>query len=133
MNKLLMFLSFTSLSVLLTGGLIAPSSPEMWLAGSSLSLTILRILMMVVLASLLLTKPPRAKLYRAVVMLFAIGLLSWSTSSTYQNKMQLLDSFSIMAASISMGISVLEFKKEEAAETANNLHYSNGQHLAGQY
>lgn len=110
MSKLILFLTFLVLTILLAGGLIAPNDPTMWLASSATGYMALRAILMVVIVALLITNPPRNKVFRAFVGFLATGLFVWAVTATYQNHMQFLDSASILAAAISMGIVALEFQ-----------------------
>lgn len=112
MSKLVLFLSFISLGFLLAGGLLFPDNITMWLAASTVGYTILRLLMMTLLLGLMLTNPPRNIMFRVIVGFFSVGLGVWALTSTYQNHMQLLDSATILAASVSMGIVALEYNYE---------------------
>ena len=108
MGKLILFLSFVSISVLFVFGMLAPESSVMWLASTSSSFMILRVVMLSALVALLITNPPRNVLLRSVVGMLAISLSYWGISATYQNHMAFLDTMSILGFSISAGITVLE-------------------------
>jgi hypothetical protein len=112
MGKLVLLLSFISLGYLLVGGLLFPDNSTMWLAATTGAYTILRLALMTVLLALMITNPPRNVMFRIFVGFFAVGMTVWSLTSTYQNHMQILDSASILAASVSMGIVALEYNYE---------------------
>jgi hypothetical protein len=71
----------------------------------------LRLVMMLVLAALLVTHPPRHVFLRVLVGTFSAALASWSLIATYDNQMKLLDSLSLLQFSISAGLIVLESKR----------------------
>jgi hypothetical protein len=120
MSKFILFMTFIILGVLLAGGLLFPDHPTMWLAATSREYTYIRILLMVSLIAMLVTNPPRNKVLRFIVGVLAIGLTTWSLSATYENQMAFMDTASILAASVSMGITALEprYDYESANETA---------------
>lgn len=114
MGKGIMFFIFVGLSILLAGGLAFPDSPAMWLASSDNLFTYLRIALLVLLGSLLVTRPPRNVYFRMFVGMVSTGLGLWALHGTYANEIQLLDGLSIVGACISMGIVALEFNPEES-------------------
>lgn len=116
MSKVILFLAFICLAVLTVGSIVAQNSPGMWLASTTLGYNLLRLGLMVLLFALMLTDPPRHHIFRVIVTFAAVSLTIWSLSSTYNNNMKLLDSASILAASISMGIVVLEFNNNKDTE-----------------
>jgi hypothetical protein len=82
----------------------------MWLASSATGYSVLRAGLILIILALLVTNPPRNKVFRMFVGFLATGLTVWVLTSTYQNHMQLLDSASILTATVSMGIVALEFQ-----------------------
>lgn len=119
MSKLLLILSLIGLFILLTFGLIAPDSPVVWMASTSVNFAILRIIMIAILLGLLLTNPPRNIYFRMFVSVFSVILVSWGLSATYDNQMKLLDSMSLLEVAISAGLIALE-----QPETAEKLPFS---------
>jgi len=113
MGKVIMFLIFIGLAILLVGGIVSPATPAMWLASSSHAFMYLRIGLMTLLGLLLVTNPPRNIYFRTFVGLAAVIMSAWSLGSTYNNHMQLLDSLSILGASVTMGIVALEYTPDE--------------------
>ena len=108
MGKLLPFLSLLSIGILLTLGLVNPDAPALWMASTSPGFMILRVVLIAALLALLFTHPPRNVYLRSLVGMLALGIAYWSLSATYQNKMLILDTFSLLQFSISAGIVVLE-------------------------
>jgi hypothetical protein len=110
MSKLILFLSLLSLGILFVGTLLIPNSPGMWLASDAVGYTIVRLILMASLFGLLITNPPRNPAFRALVGVVAVCLGAWALIATYQNSMEILDSASILAASLAIGITALEFR-----------------------
>ena len=108
MSKVILLMSFFALNILLLFGLFAPNSPVMWLASSSVNFAFLRMVLMLVLVALLVTKPPRNIVFRICVGFLSVGLVSWSLVSTYNNQMMLLDTLVILQTCISAGLIILE-------------------------
>jgi hypothetical protein len=108
MSKLILLLSLFGIALLFSLGLTNPDNPMVWLAASSMEFAWVRLGMMIALASLLVTHPPRNVYLRMIVGSFAVGLASWSLWETYNNQMLLLDSLSILQFSVSAGLTVLE-------------------------
>ena len=113
MAKFLLLLSFICLGTLIILSIVAPNTPAVWLASTGIGYNITRVLLMSVLFVLLVTNPPRNKYFRYFVGLLAISVSAWSVLSTYQNDMKLLDTTSILAATVSMGIVALEYRSVE--------------------
>jgi hypothetical protein len=110
MSKLVLLLSLLGTAILFSFGLTNPDSPVVWLASTSMNFAALRLVMMLVLAALLVTHPPRNVYLRMFVGGLAIVLAGWSLMATYENEMKLLDSLSLLQFSISAGLIVLESK-----------------------
>ena len=108
MGKAMLLLSLLGTAILFSFGLTDPNSPVVWLASTSQGFAILRIGMMLALAALLVTHPPRNIYLRIVTGIFVTTLAGWSLVATYNNQMKLLDSLSILQFCISAGIIVLE-------------------------
>jgi hypothetical protein len=80
----------------------------MWLASTSKGFAELRIIMMIVLATLLVTVPPRHPVLRGLVGTSALILLSWTLYGTYNNSIKFVDSMSLLLMSISTALAALE-------------------------
>lgn len=113
MAKFLLFLSFMCLGTLLVLSVVAPNTSAVWLASTATSYNIIRGGLMLVLFVLLITNPPRNKYFRFFVGSLAVSLSVWSVLASYQNNMKLLDTTSILAATVSMGIVALEYRSTE--------------------
>jgi hypothetical protein len=110
MSKLILFLTLLSLGILVIGTSLIPNSPAMWLASDATGYNIVRVILMVCLFGLFITNPPRNPTFRALVGVVAVCLGSWAIIATYQNSMDILDSASILASSLAIGITALEFR-----------------------
>lgn len=110
MSKFILFLAFTGLAFLAVFSIVAPTDPAVWLASTSHNFVLIRAGLMALIFALLVTNPPRNIYFRVFVGLLSVGLTSWALYETYNNQIKILDSFSILAASISTGIVALEAK-----------------------
>jgi hypothetical protein len=110
MSKFVLLASLFATAVLFSFGLTDPNSPVMWLASTTMAFAWLRLIMMVILATLLMTHPPRNIFLRMFIGAFATALAGWSLYSTYNNQMALLDTLVILQFSIASGLIVLESK-----------------------
>jgi hypothetical protein len=108
MGKLLLLLSLISLVFLQLGSYLFPGDPVMWLAASSSSYEMARLLLMPVLVVLLVTNPPRHLVLRYVAGTLSILVLLTIAYLTYNNHMGALDTLAFGAAGIAMGIVALE-------------------------
>lgn len=113
MSKVILMMSFIALSILLSFGLLSPTSPVMWLASTSMNFTLVRIGLLVMLMALLTTNPPRHSVLRVSVGILSIGLASWSLVSVFNNHMLLLDALVILQTSVTAALVVLERNTEQ--------------------
>jgi len=112
MGKLIEILSVFALGLLLILSTVSPDAPAIWLAATTSEYYFIRVPLMIILLVLLFTHPPRNIYFRQFVTIAAIIVGGWSLTATYQNKMMFLDSLSILAASISMLLAVLEYEPQ---------------------
>lgn len=117
MSKLIILFSLLAVAILFALGMTDPNSPAMWLASTSINFAFLRLVLMAVLASLLVTHPPRNVYMRMVIGAFATILAGWALWATYENTMKLLDTMVLLQFSISAGLDVLESEYLVPAET----------------
>lgn len=108
MDRLVMFLPLAAIGTLTLFGIFSPDSSVMWLASTTTGYMVVRTVMAVILAALLLTRPPRNHLFRIFVGIFSAGLAYWSLSQTYQNHMAFLDTMTILTFATSCSIAVAE-------------------------
>lgn len=114
MDKIVVFFSMMNLAALEIGSLFSPNAPLMWLAGTSLPYDVIRLIIIGLLAALLLTNPPRNFYLRLFVGLTAISVLSAVIVMTFgqDGMMPVLDSLTLAAASVAMGLMSLEISKD---------------------
>lgn len=111
MTKLILVLSSIGLALTLLLGMYDPSNSMMWLASTTQTFTIVRAGLLLVIFSLLVTDPPRNVYLRAIVGLLSVVTVGATAGAFYNNHMQVLDAFLLMAIGISSGITVLERKQ----------------------
>ena len=128
MGKVILFLSFLSLGILVVLSNYAPQSSAIWLASTEHSFNLLRAGVMIVLATLLITNPPRHSYLRIFAGVFATMLGIWSLRATYQNQMQFLDGASLLTASIAMAIASMERKPQGITRHHPKGHFPSPSH-----
>ena len=128
MGKVILFLSFMSLGILVVLSNYAPQSSAIWLASTEHSYNLLRAGVMIVLATLLVTNPPRHTQLRVFAGILATVLAAWSLRATYQNQMQLLDGASLLTASIAMAIAAREPKSQGITRRHPKGHFPSPSH-----
>ncbi len=114
MDKLVAFLSLINLLVLEIGSFVSPDKPIMWLASTSIAYEITRAVLIFLLILLITTHPPRKAILRTLVGLISIAVLSAVVVLTfgYYGNMPVLDSLTLAAAGVAMGIMALEITDE---------------------
>ena len=121
MGKGILVMSFFSLLILLGFGIFDPSSPVVWLASTSFNFTVLRVILMAVLAALFITNPPRNAYFRAIVGVLCVGLAGWALFATYSNHMKFLDTLAILQVCVTAGMTALE---RDYQQSDNGMVYS---------
>lgn len=116
MNKPIIFLSFTGITLLFVLGLLAPDNPAVWLASTSHWFAFLRLVLMASFGALLITSPPRNIYLRQGLGLLALIIALWAIGVTYANQMKFLDTMSLLEFSVCTGLTVLEKTGEEFLE-----------------
>lgn len=86
----------------------------MWLASSTTGFEIARFGLTGLLLVLLITNPPRHAILRTFTGLVSVGTLLSVAYLTYNNQMSILDTLSLAAAGVTLGIIALEAGKYEA-------------------
>jgi hypothetical protein len=114
MGRAVLLLSLIGTTILFTVGLVNPDSPVMWVASTFSGFALLRLGIMVALAILLVTHPPRNLYLRLAIGMLAAGLVGWCLNATYNNEMKFLDTLSILQFGVSAGLAVLELEDEPA-------------------
>jgi hypothetical protein len=110
MGKKLLAAALLTLIFLAFGTQIAPDSPMFWLASSTIGYQVVRFGLMLVLLLQLCTDPPRHKTFRIISAVVSGLTAFWVLRATYNNHMMLLDSLSLLASSIAIGVTALERK-----------------------
>jgi len=108
MRTVVGILALASLLFVFICSMLFPESPYMWLATSSPNFTLLRIILITLIATLLITAPVFDHHLHGLLGIFAGSMIIWALLSTYDNHLQILDSLSFLAAGISLGIEALE-------------------------
>jgi hypothetical protein len=108
MSKLLLGMSFLSLSFLLFFGINDPNSPIMWLASESQGINILRITLMVLSLGLLISGELLNHQLRVIITSLVTALIAYTLHSTYVNTMQFVDTLVIMMSCVSILVACLE-------------------------
>src|SRR6266446_10427330 len=98
MGKLLIFLASLCLFVLLFGTAAAPANAVFWLASSAPMYEYARAFLLFALLVQLCTNPPRHVVFRIICGFIAGATGYWALSATYNAQMDLLDTFSLLAA-----------------------------------
>ena len=109
MAKILLFLSFSVMLMLILVTAFAPNNSILYLAGSSNNLQYIREFLASVLLLQLVTRPPRHLIFRLLSGFIALSVGVWVIDSTYAGSMLFLDSLSLLAAATSIGVAALEF------------------------
>jgi len=118
MRKTLLILSFASLIILAVGTSLAPNNSMFWLANGDVAYQIVRMILSAMLLLQIFTEPPRQLYFRIMSGVAALAITVWALQLTYINHMLLLDSFSILAASIATGLTALELSPSPSVKTS---------------
>ena len=110
MAKALLVAAFSILVLLAFGTENASNNSMFWLASTGIGYQVVRFSLMLVLLLQIATNPPRHRVFRAISIMVATSVAAWTLTSTYDNKMQLLDSLSFLASSIAIAVTALERK-----------------------
>jgi hypothetical protein len=113
MGKLIAILALINLSVLEICSFAFSSNPLMWLASPATSYEITRAILIVLLVALAVTNPPRNVLLRIAVGVLAAGVLVSALLGTFVGNMPVLDSLTLLAASVAMGIMAFEINPDD--------------------
>lgn len=108
MDKAIFGGSLASVVFLLTGTYVFPHSPIMWLAGTSLTYTIFRLIMTGMLLVVLLSNPPRKMFVRIAMGIIAVVLTGWGVDLMWQGSYKLLDMILFVELGIAFGLAALE-------------------------
>ena len=112
MTRASILLSGLCLALLLAGSLLVPLNPIMWMAGTSLIYTWLRIFLIIILLVLAFTASPRRLPLRILASVVAAIVLVGTVTLTYSGDMKLLDTLSLAAAAVTIIAATLELDRE---------------------
>ena len=108
MEKLLLSVSFLSLSLLLVFGINAPNDPIIWLASTSQNFAAIRIILMAVLVILLVASSYMNAGVRTVLGILAVILVGYTLKATFTDEIKLEDTLTLLMAGVSASIVALE-------------------------
>lgn len=114
-SKLMIGLTLVLVGILLIGGIYYPGSLMMAFAGTSTAYLVLRIVIMALLIGLLVTNPPRSRLFRTMLAVWAVALAVLAGQLLLSYQIFLLDAIVYIEVAIIFGTEALEAKT--AAET----------------
>ena len=116
MDKAIFGGSLASVVFLLIGTYFFPGSPTMWLAGTSLTYTIFRLVMTGMLLIVLLTNPPRKMYVRVAMGAMAVALSGWGVGLMLQDSYKLLDIILFVELGIAFALDALETTEAEVTQ-----------------
>lgn len=112
MKKTLIVGTILLTTTLLVSGTYFPNSPIMWLAGASLGFEIIRAGLIIILAILLFSHPPRALYFRYTIGAIALALCIATVALAVDYKINLFDMIIFIETAIIFGIEALEMPFE---------------------
>jgi hypothetical protein len=121
MNKAIFGGALVCVLFLLAGTYFFPSSTIMWLAGTSTTYVVFRILAAIALVAVLVTNPPRKLAMRLFMGAVAIALASVGVSIALADSVRLLDMTLFILLGIAFAIEALEFNEDELQTDVINL------------
>lgn len=120
MKKAIIFGTIVLTAVLLVSGLWYPNYPLMWLASSSINYEIIRAGLIVVLAILFFSNPPRAIFFRVFLAICALGLGVSTITMLGTYEMNLIDAIVFMEIAIIFALEALEAQTNYGSLTSMN-------------
>lgn len=121
MKKNLIGMTMCLVGALLVAGIFDPTSPLMWVADSSLWFAIARGLMLVMLAALLFTNPPRALALRIAAMIFGAAMSVAAIALVLRYQINFLDAAVMLEVGIICMIEALEAELYEDVSVIDNV------------
>jgi hypothetical protein len=110
MRKSLMLMYLIILVAMYFGSLKIPQSSFFWFASTDALHQYVRVLLASVLVIQLVTRPPRRIWIRSLTGFIGFVVMVWALRQSYNNNMLLLDSLSVIGASIVIIVTSLEHK-----------------------
>jgi hypothetical protein len=106
----------------ITYGLYAlPDTPLMQLASHSPIVYMFRWAIIFGSVALLATKPPRSSTFRNVLGMLAVGFVTWTSYSLFNDNFPMLDGLLFIIAGIGFGLAALEVTPAPAAKKRNTV------------
>jgi hypothetical protein len=118
MKKLLIITTMLIVLAMLFDGMFYKDAPLMWLASTSLNYAYMRIALLAVLLTLLVTSPPRSQYFRIFLAGFASALCLSTLWLSYWYAINLLDAVIFIEVAIIFMIEALESGPEKASNIA---------------
>lgn len=107
-KRLLIIMTMLLVGMMLFDGLYRPDAPLMWLASTTMNYAYMRIALIVVLLSLLVTSPPRSSHFRLFLAAFSTALGLSTIMLSYGYAIGLLDAIIFLEVAIIFMIEALE-------------------------
>jgi TctA family transporter len=114
MGKIIELSALVSLLFVFVCSIAFPRSSFLWLATASSTFTVLRMILITLIGTLLITRSFYDHHLHWLLGAFAITLSGWALYATYSNQLQILDGLSFLAAGLSLGLEALEPGVERA-------------------
>jgi hypothetical protein len=115
MDKAIFGGSLACVLFLIAGTFLFPTSPIMWLAGTSVAYTIFRVIMAGMLLIVLFTTPPRKLFVLLAMGVMAMVLAGWGIELMLQGSYKLLDMIMFVELGIAFGLAALEVTNEDVS------------------
>lgn len=116
MDKTIFGGSLACVLFLIAGTFLFPTSPIMWLAGTSVAYTIFRVIMAGMLLTVLFTTPPRKLFVRLTMGILSMVLVGWGLELMFQGSYKLLDMILFVELGIAFGLAALEVTDEHLSD-----------------
>jgi hypothetical protein len=108
MGKLLLFLSLVCIAFVGVGTFMSPNGDLFLMASGAENYQRIRIIVGIIVAIQLLTRPPRHVWFRVIAGSFAALTGFWAVQQTYDFHMQVLDALAFLGASFAVFATALE-------------------------
>lgn len=102
--------------LLLIGGVFFPNTLEMRLADTSSAYALIRVTILALLITILVTNPPRSRALRAVLGAWAVLLAALASSVVVSYSVELFDAIVFLQVAVILGIEALEITPAPAAK-----------------
>lgn len=92
----------------MAGSVWFPGDASMWLASSSQPMNVARGVLIILMAGLLLTNPPRRREFRAVLGVVSLGFAAWGINWLFSGTVALIDTLVFLEGSIAFALAAIE-------------------------